>query len=57
VAPCESCGAAVRDHALLQRLLLYLLAPHRRGDVNMASVWERSRNDIIEGFAVPLERP
>jgi Co/Zn/Cd efflux system component len=31
---------------------LYLLAPHRRSDVNMASAWECSRNDIVEGFAV-----
>ncbi len=31
---------------------LWLLTPYRRGDVNMASAWECSRNDIIEGFAV-----
>lgn len=31
---------------------LYLLTPYRRGDVNMASAWECSRNDVIEGFAV-----
>jgi Co/Zn/Cd efflux system component/YHS domain-containing protein len=31
---------------------LVLLTPYRRGDVNMASAWECSRNDIFEGVAV-----
>jgi Co/Zn/Cd efflux system component len=31
---------------------LYLLSPFRQGDVNMASAWECSRNDVWEGFAV-----
>lgn len=31
---------------------LYLLTPFRHEDVNMASVWECSRNDVAEGFAV-----
>lgn len=31
---------------------LYLLSPFRNGDVNMASAWECSRNDVWEGFAV-----
>src|SRR3546814_3188166 len=31
---------------------LYLLSPYRHGDVNMASAWECSRNDVWEGFAV-----
>lgn len=31
---------------------LWLLTPHREGDVNMSSSWECSRNDVIEGFAV-----
>lgn len=31
---------------------LYLLSPYRRGDVNMTSAWECSRNDVWEGFAV-----
>jgi Co/Zn/Cd efflux system component len=31
---------------------LLLLSPYRYGDVNMSSVWECSRNDVIEGFAV-----
>ena len=29
-----------------------LLTPHRSDDVNMASVWECSRNDVFEGFGV-----
>jgi Co/Zn/Cd efflux system component len=33
-------------------LCLYLLTPHRHADVNMASVWECSRNDVAEGLAV-----
>lgn len=31
---------------------LKLLTPYRDGDVNMASSWECSRNDVIEGVAV-----
>lgn len=31
---------------------LWLLTPYRYGDVNMASAWECSRNDIYEGCAV-----
>jgi len=33
-------------------LCLRLLHPYRDSDVNMSSVWECSRNDVIEGFAV-----
>ena len=33
-------------------LCLWLLYPHRTSDINMASVWECSRNDVVEGFAV-----
>jgi len=33
-------------------LCLRLLTPFRRGDVNMASAWECSRNDAYEGIAV-----
>ena len=33
-------------------LCLRLLYPYRNGDVNMSSVWECSRNDVMEGFAV-----
>ena len=31
---------------------LALLHPYRHNDVNMSSVWECSRNDVFEGFAV-----
>lgn len=31
---------------------LWLLTPHRRSDVNMSSVWECSRNDVVDGIAV-----
>ena len=33
-------------------LCLYLLTPYRHSDINMASVWECSRNDVAEGLAV-----
>lgn len=33
-------------------ICLWLLTPYRHGDVNMASAWECSRNDILEGSAV-----
>jgi Co/Zn/Cd efflux system component len=33
-------------------LCLHLLTPYRNADVNMASVWECSRNDVLEGIAV-----
>jgi Co/Zn/Cd efflux system component len=29
-----------------------LLYPYRNSDVNMSSVWECSRNDVMEGVAV-----
>lgn len=31
---------------------LWLLTPHRSGDVNLASAWECSRNDVVEGLLV-----
>ena len=31
---------------------LKLLMPYRSGDINLASAWECSRNDVYEGFAV-----
>lgn len=33
-------------------ICLRLLTPYRNGDVNMASAWECSHNDVYEGFAV-----
>ncbi len=37
---------------LANTLCLALLYPYRQNDVNMSSVWECSRNDVFEGFAV-----
>jgi Co/Zn/Cd efflux system component len=31
---------------------LRMLTPYKNNDVNMSSVWECSRNDVMEGFAV-----
>ena len=45
-------GAAASLNLGANAVCLYLLTPYRRGDVNMASAWECSRNDVIEGFAV-----
>ena len=39
---------------LANSLCLFLLWRHRHEDINMSSVWECSRNDIYEGFAVIL---
>lgn len=33
-------------------LCLFLLVRHRSDDVNMSSVWECSRNDVVSNFAV-----
>jgi len=35
-------------------LCLFLLSRHRGDDVNMSSVWECSRNDVVSNFAVIL---
>lgn len=48
----EVMGAAGLLNLAANGLCLYLLTPYRSGDVNMASAWECSRNDVIEGFAV-----
>ena len=48
----EAMGAAAVVNLVLNAVCLWLLTPYRRGDVNMASAWECSRNDVIEGFAV-----
>jgi Co/Zn/Cd efflux system component len=45
-------GAAALLNLGANAVCLYLLTPYRRGDVNLASAWECSRNDVIEGFAV-----
>lgn len=50
----EAMGIAAALNLLANGLCLWLLTPHRTGDVNMASAWECSRNDIFEGGAVLL---
>lgn len=48
----ESMGVAALLNLAANLLCLRLLYPHRNGDVNMTSVWECSRNDVVEGLAV-----
>ncbi len=45
-------GVAAILNLAANLLCLRLLYPYRNGDVNMTSVWECSRNDVIEGIAV-----
>jgi len=45
-------GIAALLNLLANGLCLYLLTPFKENDVNMSSVWECSRNDVFEGFAV-----
>ena len=48
----ETMGIAALLNLGANLLCLRLLYPYRNGDVNMTSVWECSRNDVAEGFAV-----
>ena len=48
----ETMGIAALLNLGANLLCLRLLFPYRDSDVNMASVWECSRNDVMEGFAV-----
>lgn len=48
----ETMGIAAILNLAANLLCLRLLYPYRHGDVNMSSVWECSRNDVMEGFAV-----
>ncbi len=50
----EGMGIAGALNLAANAVCLWLLSPYRRGDVNMASAWECSRNDIFEGCAVLL---
>lgn len=50
----EAIGIAALLNLALNGACLRLLTPYRHGDVNMASAWECSRNDVFEGFAVLL---
>ena len=45
-------GVAAAANLGANALCLWLLNPHRHDDVNMSSVWECSRNDVIDGTAV-----
>ena len=48
----ETMGIAALLNLGANSMCLWLLHPYRHGDVNMASVWECSRNDVMEGMAV-----
>ncbi|USG62556.1 cation transporter [Sneathiella marina] len=48
----ETMGVAALLNLGANLLCLRLLYPYRNGDVNMTSVWECSRNDVMEGLAV-----
>ena len=48
----QTMGAAAILNLGANLLCLRLLYPYRKSDVNMSSVYECSRNDIVEGFAV-----
>lgn len=48
----DAMGLAAVANLAANGFCLYLLTPYRHGDVNMSSVWECSRNDVLEGFAV-----
>jgi Co/Zn/Cd efflux system component len=48
----ETMGAAAVLNLAANAACLWLLAPYRAGDINMASAWECSRNDVFEGVGV-----
>lgn len=48
----ESMGLAAILNLIANIICLRLLTPYRCGDVNLASAWECSRNDVYEGVAV-----
>lgn len=50
----EAIGIAAVLNLTFNGICLWLLTPYRDGDVNMASAWECSRNDVYEGLAVLL---
>ena len=50
----ETMGLAAVLNLAANLICLRLLTPFRHGDVNMASAWECSRNDVMEGVAVIL---
>ena len=48
----EAMGVAALLNLGANAYCLYLLSPFRHGDINLASAWECSRNDVWEGVAV-----
>jgi len=48
----ETMGLAAVINLAANIVCLGLLWPYRNGDLNMASAWECSRNDVFEGAAV-----
>lgn len=50
----EAIGIAAVINLIFNGICLWLLTPFRGGDVNMASAWECSHNDVWEGGAVLL---
>jgi Co/Zn/Cd efflux system component len=47
----EGIGVAALINLGANLVCLYLLTPYRHGDVNLASAWECSRNDMLDGLA------
>ncbi|MEA5124893.1 cation transporter [Xanthomonas floridensis] len=48
----QSMGLVAALNFAANLLCLRLLWPYRRGDINLASAWACSRNDVYEGIAV-----
>ena len=48
----EAMGLVALLNLGFNAICLWLLTPYRHGDVNMASAWECSSNDLFEGLAV-----
>jgi Co/Zn/Cd efflux system component len=48
----ETMGVAAVLNLVANAVCLWLLTPYKSGDLNMASAWECSRNDVAEGLAV-----
>lgn len=48
----ETMSVAAVLNLIANGICLRLLTPYRHGDVDLASAWECSRNDVYEDFAV-----
>jgi Co/Zn/Cd efflux system component len=48
----ETMSAAAVLNLAANGICLWLLTPYKTGDLNLASAWECSRNDVAEGVAV-----